>query len=152
MPRKLTTIEHTRAGVVWDLIAATSKSLCGMIYVPDLTRALKSQVGMSVEESIQAIRDLLSLQLLEMHFDQDLKSIPAGDRDFTFPPPGSGSSKAAYPLPFARLSHQKGKDLCGEDQCGANARDFIQPNLFLSGSFSPAFYSALVFTLINRAN
>lgn len=137
MARRLNTIEANRAQVIWQIIVAMLKEQCQMLYTPDLIRELTEDGTMTKDEVVQAIRDLLSHEFVEMHFAQDLKPVPKKDEPFVFPAPATTSKKnfSPYPLPYLRRVQKEGDELCGADHCGANAPDFEQAELFLGGSF-----------------
>ena len=136
MPRKMSKIETAVASVVWKIIVASSDRACELAYVPAVVRALRDDAGLPVADSIQAIRDLLSLGLLEMHFDYKLKGIAKDDDPFTFPAPGSGKKNTApWKQPWMRRSQKPDQELCADSHCGRNAPDFSQPDLLFKGSY-----------------
>lgn len=135
MPRRLTPTEKKRASTAWDAIVRASETICDMVYTPDLIRELVGDHGMSVDSAVQAIRDLLSLELCEMHFDQALRPIPARDEPFVFPAPATTNENSAspYPLPYLRRMTAPDQEPCGLDHCGAKAKDFKQPAVLYDG-------------------
>lgn len=137
MPRRMTEEEKTRATVAWDFIVASIKDRCSLIYTPTIIQALVEHLGMSKDDAVQAIRDLLSLNLLEMHFDQELGEVAAKDEPFVFPAPAATSkvNVSPYALPYMRRAQKPEDEPCGLDHCGANAPDFKQPPLLPEGEY-----------------